>query len=300
MRLATFATADDVSPRFGILRNDFLVDMRQINGPATVKEALAGGDHWLDELEERLTAAERDEILEPALVHLESCRFYPPIPDPSKFICVGKNYKRHLEELVKAELIDEIPTEPTGFIKLNSVLSGHNQPVARPAGIVQFDYEPELAFVIGRRGTEVPKSDAMSYIAGISVMNDLTAREVQRREQRSGTRFWTAKNMPGFGPIGPYIITMDEVGNLDELWLTCSVNGEERIRFCTNDMIFKPADIIQHFSQYLPIEIGDTFSTGAPGGVALASNNAEDLFLKPGDVVDVCIESLLRLTTRVI
>jgi 2-keto-4-pentenoate hydratase/2-oxohepta-3-ene-1,7-dioic acid hydratase in catechol pathway len=140
----------------------------------------------------------------------------------------------------------------------------------------------------------------MEHVAGIMVFNDLTAREVQRREQASGTRFWTAKNMPGFGPVGPFLVTLDEVGAIDDLWLTCAVNGESRIRFNTSEMIFKVPDIIEHFSRYLPLDVGDTFSTGAPGGVAVAGDGAENLYLKPGDVVDVGIESLLRLRTHVV
>ena len=126
----------------------------------------------------------------------------PPIPDPGKFLCVGKNYRAHLDELVRENLIREIPKEPTAFVKLPSVLVGQDAEVKRPDGVVKFDYEPELAFVIGRPAYKVARADAMAHVAGITLFNDLTAREIQKREVESGTRFWTAKNMPGFAPIG--------------------------------------------------------------------------------------------------
>ncbi len=104
--------------------------------------------------------------------------------------------------------------------------------------------------------------------------NDLTCRDTQKREVASGSRFWTSKNAPGFGPLGPYIITMDEVGDPYDLWVTCSVNGEQRMRVNTNDQIWKLPDIIEHFSRLLPLEPGDMFSTGAPGGVAVGMARA--------------------------
>jgi 2-keto-4-pentenoate hydratase/2-oxohepta-3-ene-1,7-dioic acid hydratase in catechol pathway len=225
----------------------------------------------------------------------------PPIPDPNMFFCVGKNYRDHLAELVRTSLIREIPDEPTGFLKLNSVLVGDNAQVARPDGIVQFDYEPELAFVIGKPGYRVSREQAMGYVVGITAFNDLTAREIQRKEAKSGTKFWTAKNMPGFGPVGPYVVTMDEIADVNDIWMKCSVNGELRSRFNTSGMIYKIPDIIEHFSRYMPLNSGDVFATGSAGGVAIGQANAAALFLKPGDEVVVTIEpNLLSLSTRIV
>lgn len=227
-------------------------------------------------------------------------RIHAPISDPEKFLCVGKNYRAHLDELVRTDLIREIPNEPTGFIKLNSVIAGTGDEVARPDGIVEFDYEPELAFVISKPAYRVSREDAHDHIFGFTLFNDLTAREIQRREVNSGTKFWTAKNMPNFGPIGPWVVTMDEIGDFHDLNIDCLVNGEHRMRLNTSGQINKPADIIEHFSKYLPLYPGDLFATGSDAGVAVGKDNAAELFLRPGDVVDVILEDVMTLSNIII
>jgi 2-keto-4-pentenoate hydratase/2-oxohepta-3-ene-1,7-dioic acid hydratase in catechol pathway len=165
---------------------------------------------------------------------------------------------------------------------------------------VRLDYEPELVFVIGKRALGVKKKDAFDYVAGVTILNDLTCRDLQKREVASGSRFWTGKNIPGFGPLGPEIVTMDEIADPYDLWMTCSVNGQERMRVNTRDQIWKLPDIIEHFSQYIPIEPGDMFSTGAPGGVAVGKPNAAELFLKPGDTIECGIEGISTLRNYIV
>jgi 5-carboxymethyl-2-hydroxymuconate isomerase/acylpyruvate hydrolase len=172
--------------------------------------------------------------------------------------------------------------------------------VARPEGIVRLDYEPELVFVIGRRALGVKKKDAFDYVAGVTILNDLTCRDLQKREVASGSRFWTGKNIPGFGPLGPEIVTLDEIADPYDLWMTCAVNGEQRMRVNTRDQIWKLPDILEHFSQYIPLEPGDMFSTGAPGGVAVGKPNAAALFLKPGDTVECSIEGISTLRNYIV
>ena len=155
-------------------------------------------------------------------------------------------------------------------------------------------------FVIGKRALGVKKAQAFDYVAGVTILNDLTCRDLQKREVASGSRFWTGKNIPGFGPLGPEIVTMDEIRDPYDLWMTCAVNGEERMRVNTRDQIWKLPDIIEHFSRYIPIEPGDMFSTGAPGGVAVGKPNAAELFLKPGDVVECSIEGIATLRTHIV
>ena len=134
-------------------------------------------------------------------------------------------------------------------------------------------------FVIGKPAYMVKEKDAWDYVAGITILNDLTCRDTQKAEVASGSRFWTSKNAPGFGPLGPCIITMDEVPDPYDIWVTCSVNGEQRMRVNTSDQIWKLPRIIEHFSRLLPLQPGDMFSTGAPGGVAVGKPNAEDLYV---------------------
>ncbi len=302
MRLSTFAPkAQTGKPRVGVLLDDEMLDLcaceraigdRRRGIPATMRKLLARGRPGLDRVRQLLDFARENPALVPAeaLFKLDDVHYLPPIPDADKFLCVGKNYRSHLEELARTDLIKETPDEPTGFVKINACLTGHDTEVERPATVRRLDYEPELVFVIGKPCYGGNRENAFDYIAGITILNDLTCRDTQKREVASGSRFWTAKNAPGFGPLGPYIITMEEVPDPYDIWVTCSVNGTQRMRVNTADQIWKLPDIIAHFSRLLPLEPGDMFSTGAPGGVAVGKPNAEDLFLKPGDVVECAFE----------
>ena len=266
------------------------------------KSLLEAGDSKLALVNELLSTINTNplqNIISQHSLNEDKLDFLPPVPNPEKFLCVGKNYSGHLEELKRTNLIKEIPNEPTGFIKLNNVLVGQDAVVERPQEVVKFDYEPELSFVISKPCFRVNKDDALNYVGGITLFNDLTDREVQKREVVSGTKFWIAKNMPGFGPVGPYIITLDEVNDPNDLWITCDVNGERRMRFNTSGQIFKMTDIIAHFSRYLPLKPGDMFSTGSAPGVAVGQLNADDLYLKPGDQCEIAFENLMSLRTRV-
>jgi len=307
MRLITFSL-DDGAARIGARLGDRILDIGAASraagetaAPETMKSLLAGGAAALDRVRKLIAAAQDGPQRFAAALHDErAIRYLPPIPDADKFLCVGKNYRQHLEELKRNDLIRELPREPTAFIKLNSCLAGHNARVVRPEGIVRLDYEPELVFVIGKRALGVKQAQAFDYAAGVTILNDLTCRDLQKREVASGSRFWTGKNIPGFGPLGPEIVTLDEVRDPYDLWMTCSVNGEERMRVNTRDQIWKLPDIIAHFSRFIPIEPGDMFSTGAPGGVAVGKPNAEALFLKPGDVVECSIEGMATLRTTIV
>jgi 5-carboxymethyl-2-hydroxymuconate isomerase/acylpyruvate hydrolase len=264
--------------------------------PSDMKTFLRSGDEVMNQAKSWVASNGDHSDL---LLDANTITYLPPIMDADKFLCVGKNYRTHLEELKRTNLIKEIPQEPTSFIKLNSCLSGHNATVVRPKGITKLDYEPELVFVMGKRALGAKKSEAMDYVAGVTILNDLTCRDLQLREVASGSRFWTGKNIPGFGPLGPEIITIDEIPNPYDLWMTCSVNGEERMRVNTQDQIWKISDILEHFSRFIPIEAGDMFSTGAPGGVAVGKENAEALYLKPGDVVECAIDGISILRTTI-
>lgn len=304
MRLATFVDPQlGNEARFGIIRGDHLVDvvaaanaLRRAVPATSVKLALTSGAHTLAALSELVTAAEQAKRLRP----IAGVKFLPPIPDPSKFFCVGKNTKKHREELVANKMLTEMPNEPTGFVKLVSTMSGDGDDVVKPADITTLDYEPELCYVVGKRAHGVKKAEAMDYIAGFTLMNDVSAREIQKREVASGSRFWTAKNMPGFAPVGPYILTMDEVPDTDNLWVTCEVNGKQRLRSNTGDYLYKIAEVLEHFSRYVVFEPGDLIAMGAPSGVAVGQPNAAELYLKPGDDMVISFEGLMSLRTRIV
>ena len=304
MRLATFADQRlGREARFGIVRGEHIVDvvaaaerLHRAVPATTVKLALTSGAQTIAALEELAVAAERAKVLRP----VAGLKFLPPIPDPSKFFCVGKNNKKHREELAANKMLTEVPNEPTGFIKLVSTMSGDGDEVVKPADITTLDYEPELCYVVGKRAHGVRKAEAMDYIAGFTLTNDVSAREIQKREVASGSRFWTAKNMPGFAPVGPYILTMDEAADTDNLWVTCDVNGERRLRSNTGDYLYKIADVLEHFSRYVVFEPGDLIAMGAPSGVAVGQPNADELYLRPGDDMVIAFEGLMSLRTRIV
>src|SRR5450631_4006202 len=304
MRLATFVDPSlSREGRFGIVRGEGIVDvvaaanaLQRAVPATTVKSALTSGPQTIVALEDLAGAAERAKLLRP----IPGVKFLPSIPDPSKFFCVGKNNKRHREELAANKMLTEVPNEPTGFIKLISTMSGDGDEVTKPADITTLDYEPELCYVVGKRAHGVKKADAMDYIAGFTLTNDVSAREIQKREVASGSRFWTAKNMPGFAPVGPYVLTMDEVADTDNLWVTCEVNGERRLRSNTSDYLYKIADVLEHFSRYVVFEPGDLIAMGAPSGVAVGQPNAAELYLQPGDDMVIAFEGLMSLRTRIV
>ena len=308
MRLVTYSAGAQPA-RSGVRVGHRVLDIEgasRVQGeplPSSIKGLLQMGRGALARVQGFVKAAQTGAGRFSSAMHEErAVRFLPPIPDPDKFICVGKNYRAHLEELKKHDLIKEMPGEVTGFVKVNSSLVGHDARVVKPAEVERLDYEPELVFVIGKRaqGVKANDEDAFDYVVGVTILNDLTDRDMQKREVASGSRFWTSKNAAGFGPLGPEIVTMDEIADPYDLWMVCVVNGEERMRVNTRDQIWKLPQILEHFSRTMAIEPGDMFSTGAPGGVAVGKPNAESLFLKPGDVVECSIEGLTTLRTTII
>ncbi|MGE5096766.1 MAG: fumarylacetoacetate hydrolase family protein [Betaproteobacteria bacterium] len=307
MRLLTYAPNAGASPRIGARLGERVLDLQAAAGiasrfvPATVKAVLHAGEIGLGAVREVVAVAQADaRKFAAAFIDERAIRYLPPVPDLDKFLCVGKNYRAHLEELKKNDLIREMPQEVTGFVKIHSCLVGHREKVAKPAVVEHLDYEPELVFVIGKRALGVQKTDDWRpYVAGVTVMNDLTDRDMQKREVASGSRFWTSKNAPGFGPVGPEIVTLDEIGDPYDLWMVCKVNGDLRMRVNTREQIWRMNDILAHFSRTIPLEPGDMFATGAPGGVAAGKPNAQDLYLKPGDVVECSIEGVTTLQTTI-
>jgi len=223
------------------------------------------------------------------LISDEELSFGPCVPAPQKIICVGLNYRRHAEETNSP-----IPEYPILFNKFNNSLTGHQASVAVPGVTAKLDYEAELAIVIGRRAKNVSQDEALDYVFGYTAVNDLSARDLQLRTQQ----WLLGKSCDGFCPIGPYLVTADEVGDPNRLAIQSIVNGEIRQDSNTSDMIFACDEIVSYISRHMTLEPGDVILTGTPEGVVLGLPAERQVYLKPGDEVSICIEKIGTLTNR--
>jgi 2-keto-4-pentenoate hydratase/2-oxohepta-3-ene-1,7-dioic acid hydratase in catechol pathway len=211
----------------------------------------------------------------------------PCVPQPGKIIAVGLNYRRHAHETGAA-----IPDTPILFSKFNNTLAASGEPVVLPRVATQYDYEVELGVVIGRRAAYVGREQALEYVLGYCTANDLSARDLQMRT----SQWLLGKTLDGFCPVGPYIVTRDEVPDPQQLELRTWVNGELRQNSSTSDMIFSVAEIVSYASQYMTLEPGDLIITGTPEGVILGMPEPRT-WLKPRDDVTVEVQGLGRLVT---
>ena len=212
----------------------------------------------------------------------DNIRIGPPISRPSKIVCVGLNYAKHA-----AESGMNIPDEPVLFFKSSSAITGPYDPIIIPKNSSKTDWEVELAIVIGKRASYVSKEDALNYIAGYVLHNDVSEREFQI--ERSG-QWVKGKSCDSFAPIGPFIATADEIENPNNLNLWLKVNGEEMQNSNTSDFIFNIEEVVSYISQFMTLIPGDIISTGTPFGVGLGLNPPK--YLKEGDIVELGIEGL--------
>ncbi len=217
---------------------------------------------------------------------LRSLDLLAPVPAPGKIICVGLNYRDHAAETGKP-----IPTEPVLFAKFaNSVVGGGSR-VPIPSVTSEADWEAELGVVIGREATRVSVEQALAHVAGYLCANDLSARDLQR----SGGQWTRGKAIDGFLPMGPVLVTADEVPDPQQLSIRCTLNGEVVQDSSTSEMIFGVADLVSVISQTITLVPGDVIVTGTPPGVGMAMTPPR--FLREGDVLEVEIEGLGRLVT---
>jgi len=209
-------------------------------------------------------------------------RLGSPVAFTSKLICVGLNYADHAKESG-----NPIPDEPVLFLKANSAIGGPNDDIVIPRGSQKTDWEVELGVVIGKRASYVEEADALHYVAGYCVCNDVSEREFQI--ERGGT--WDkGKGCDSFGPIGPWLVTRDEVADPQDLSMWLEVNGKRFQQGSTRTMIFGVAHLVHYISQFMTLMPGDVISTGTPPGVGLGQK--PPVFLRPGDVVRLGIEGL--------
>ncbi len=250
--------------------------MSLLHGGLAAQKALAGFITFaLDNREER----------NPWLINETGLHLGPCVPAPGKIICIGLNYRRHA-----AESGMQPPATPVVFSKFNNALAAPGEPIPLPDNAVQYDYEVELVVVIGRRTRYVSEAEALDYVWGYCTGNDVSARDLQTR-----TPQWLlGKSLDKFMPLGPYLVSADEVGDPQALGLRTWVNRELRQNSNTSDMIFSVAQLVSYISQYMTMEPGDVISTGTPEGVILGMK--EKVWLKPGDEVAVEVDKLGRLT----
>ena len=214
-------------------------------------------------------------------------RLGPPVPRPGKVLCVGLNYREHAREAGTS-----IPTSPVLFSKYDNAITGPDAEVAVPGEVERLDYEAELVAVIGRRARRVSEAEALDHVLGYTAGNDLSARELQSRT----SQWLLGKTLDGFLPIGPELVTADEVPDPQNLAIRLWLNGELRQDSSTADMIFSVAEIISYVSTYIALEPGDVIATGTPQGVILGMDDPR--WLQPGDELEVRIGSMEPLVTR--
>lgn len=275
MRLASYLWEGE--RRYGVVSDEGLIHPEAgATGFGSLRECLAGGG--LEALRRRVEEGSPGGA-EP--VALDAVELLPVIPDPTKVICVGVNYRSHREETNRP-----VVEHPTIFTRFADTQIAHGVPVRVPEGTEKFDYEGELALVIGRGGRHIPEADALGFVAGYSCYNDLTARDWQRH----GGQWTPGKNFPGTGAFGPWLVTSDEVGDVRQLHLETRVNGDVRQSASVSDMLFPIPVLISYISSFTPLSPGDVIVTGTPGGVGLFRDPPE--FLAPGDVVEVEISGI--------
>jgi 2-keto-4-pentenoate hydratase/2-oxohepta-3-ene-1,7-dioic acid hydratase in catechol pathway len=280
MRLVTYAS--DRGPRAGVQTDDGVLDAWELLGDdsgSSLRELIAAGR--VEDLKSASLAGTVDLVEEPEIL--------APIPDPDKIICIGLNYRAHAEETGA-----DIPKAPTIFGKYRNALVPDGATVDLPRASNKVDYEAEVAFVIGRRASKVPVEDALDHVAGYTLLNDLSARDLQGL-----TMQWMAgKVFDGAAPCGPALVTPDEAGPHDGIGIAMHVNGEERQNSSTGDLIFSVPELVSTISEWMTLEPGDIISTGTPSGVGMAMDPRT--WLEDGDELVVSSPQLGELKTRIV
>ncbi len=219
---------------------------------------------------------------------LDAIAYRPVIHNPDKVICVGLNYKSHREETGRS------PTDnPALFVRFADTQVGHGQPMILPRSSDKFDYEGELAVIIGKGGRHVKAADALGIVAGYSIYNDGSIRDFQNH-----THQWTpGKNFPGTGAFGPWMVTADELGDPTRLELTTRLNGQVMQNTTTDLMLFDIPTVIEYVTTFTTLRPGDVISTGTPGGVGFKRN--PPVFMKAGDTVEIEITKIGKLVNKI-
>ena len=254
----------------------------------TIEEVLHVKD-GLALLEEQLGQLKRSSSgIQTFLFQASDVRLHAPITRPQKLIGVGLNYKDHVEE-IKAET----PKQPLLFGMYANAITGPEEAIIVPPVSRQVDYEAELGVVIGRRARQVHVEAALEYVAGYTIINDVSARDLQF----SDGQWLRAKSFDTFAPIGPYLVTRNTLRDGDGLDIELRLNGKTMQKSNTRNLIFKVPELVSYISKVMTLEVGDVIATGTPGGVGFGRN--PQVFMKPGDIVEIEIEGIGQLRNRV-
>jgi 2-keto-4-pentenoate hydratase/2-oxohepta-3-ene-1,7-dioic acid hydratase in catechol pathway len=267
-------------PSYGAVVGSSIIDLA-IPLAKTLREALAL--EGIDGIANRLAAKETENGLP-----ISDATLLPPITDPQKILCVGLNYLLHAQE---AKL--PVPERPSVFVRFSSSFVGHGEPVLRPAESEQFDYEAELAVIIGRPARRIKEEDALQYVAGYSCIAENSVRDWQRHS----TQATAGKNFVSSGGFGPWLVTQDEVPALEEMTVVGRLNGETVQHDCASNMIFPVARLVAYLSTFTELMPGDVIATGTPAGVGMSRQPPR--YLRNGDVFEVAITGIGELCNAV-
>ncbi len=284
MRLVTFR--HDNCEHIGVQLESNIFDLSRVSTeiPMEMKAFLSLGESAFIQAHEAVASVNEAWLLDESDVTLLA-----PIPRPDKVICIGHNYTGHIG-IGKTEL----PEYPNLFSKTVNTITGHNQPIVIPSATMQADFEAELMAIIGKRAYQVTEDEAQSCIAGYTIFNDASARDYQKRT----SQWMLGKSFDTFGPMGPSLVTTDEVPDPYTLDLELTVNGVPQQHVNTRDMIFSVPYLISYISQVMTLEIGDVIATGTPSKLPEAAKHKR--FLQAGDVVEISIERLGTLRNPVV
>jgi len=283
LTLVTYRLSASDEWRGAVRQESRLIDFEALGFTGTMRQLLASGRTAVDRVVRLAEESKAWREIDSDVV------FGPPVPDPDKILCIGLNYREHARESGL-----EVPSVPVVFAKFRNSLIGPGSAIELPAISQQIDYEGELAVVIGERCKNVPMAETLSVVAGYSILNDVSARDLQLEVSQ-----WTVgKAIDTFAPMGPGIVPARLVSDPQQLNLTTRVNGQVVQRSSTSDMIFSVAQIIAHLTRSMTLEPGDIIATGTPSGVGFKRDPA--LFLEGGDVVEVEISSIGVLSNPVV
>jgi len=284
MRLVTFR--HDQRERIGVQLNSTILDLSQVSPgmPTDMIAFLSLGEKALAQTHDLLASVKSEWLLPESDVTLRA-----PVPRPEKIICIGHNYAGHIG-IGKTEL----PEYPNLFCKTANTVIGHNQSIVIPTVTAQADFEAELMAVIGKRASNVSESEAQACIAGYTIFNDVSARDYQKRT----SQWMLGKSFDTFGPMGPALVTPDEVPEPYNLELELTVNGVPQQTVNTCDMIFSVPYLISYLSHAMTLEVGDVIATGTPSKLPEAAEQKR--FLQAGDVIEIMIEKLGTLRNPVV